>query len=328
MLAMRPMVGADFLKYVSISLFHEPPAQIPMLYSKSLYLEAIPIGLRDWIHSKAIVRSLRRDADGTWLVVAEASDLVPARGIVVGFQGYPHQEVFHLSELESFEEESQGHWRFSMRLPDEPPSQERFDIWVSQSVNLAASAIVGRVTSEMVNAATAGSMLLTDSPFVSELLKLELGTGDEHQEQLATLALDLDLPVLSSVSIQNLMDLRSEHGDSLAIFRRVLNGKLREIRLEPEEARRRQKLEHLRHELTDRVADVQLELDRFKRGLVRDAVIGTASLTAILSGGNSLLAGLLGAAAIALNQRDSHLSKLKEHPLYFLWKLHQEAERK
>lgn len=320
MLEARPMVVADFLIYAPISVLHEPPENLPLLYSETLHAERIPDSLRGWIRERASVHSLRRDENGNWFY-RDGDPLVPSRGIAVGFPDHLLKAFYFLSEAQIVNVEG-DRFEFVQHLPEVPPTPDRFAVWVEQSINLTGGAFLDHISADLVSAANAGSMLLTRSPLVADLLALQFGENESLKADVARLALSLRLPYLQGVSIEQLMHIRSEEGEAFQNFRRSLETKLRELRTEVDEEKVRIKLQNIEHELLEvQVAEVNREVRRFERNFAASALVGAASLVAVLPSGGVSLSTLIAAAASGYKSWSEFQTKVREHPAYFLWRL-------
>jgi hypothetical protein len=137
MLEARPMVAAGFLVYAPISVLHEPPQQLPLLYSETLHAERVPEALRAWMRERVEVHPLQRSDDGYWYH-RDGDPLVPARGIVVSFPEHPQKGIYFLSEAQVIKAEGNRVEFVVQHLPETPPAPHRFSVWVEQSINLRA----------------------------------------------------------------------------------------------------------------------------------------------------------------------------------------------
>jgi hypothetical protein len=84
------------------------------------------------------------------------------------------------------------------------------------------------------------------------------------------------------------------------------------------------KLENLQHELQEiQVAEVEKEVRRVKREVLRSLVIGAVSLGAVVPTTGWSLAGVAAAAVGAYRAGTGYSDRVKEHPAFLLWKLKQ-----
>lgn len=325
MRSLRPMTAAGFLKFVPVSAVREPPSELPITYSSSLYAERIPEDLRDWFRNRARVSVIRRTDDGRGWSWTPDEPLQPSRAICVSFDDYVVAFPYFLLASQ-FTEHPQvpGRFTITQTLPEAPPPAAQFDLWVQQSINQSAGNVLNHLEVDLRHAARSGSLLLTESSFVGDLLRHRV-PAPSVEEGMADLALRLDLPVLQNIDIAGLMNVRMNYGEAFQAFRLALQRHLRELRTTTDGSIMRQRLENLEHEFGEvQLADVRREIERVRRDVVASLVIGAASLAAVVPSGVSL-AGLVGAAAGAYKAASGYLDRVRQHPAYFLWKLNKGA---
>jgi hypothetical protein len=207
-----------------------------------------------------------------------------------------------------------------MRMPKTPPSREIFDAWVSQSVNSSA-----RIHHEMLRrdirwSARFGSQYMTRSRFAASVLdSTEEVSSSSILSSTSSGWLNLNLPIFDSVSMGRLMAARSDE-EAFRRFRLQLEKHFRELRLEADPEKRRQKTENAMHELVEiQLTEVDSAIRRLKRkGLLTGlgAVVSLAGATA--SSGASLIATMYAAYAGYKTFEEYRISA-KESPAYFLW---------
>lgn len=324
MRSVRSMTAGQFLKFVPISAVLEPPEKIPITHSATLYAERIPIELREWVRQRARITPLRRsDRKGwTW---RPGDALEVGRAICVDFENYGRPFIYFLFEPK-FESHADEPNRFTViqRMPESPPPVELFETWVQQSVNQAGGDVLGHLQVDLAHAAHSRSMFLTESAFLADLLRLR--SGPTLSEDVAQFALQLDLPVLAGVSVEDLMRVRNEYGEAFHTFRLTLQRCLRELTTLQDASIIEKKLQNLQHELEEvQVADVKREAQRVKREVFRSLVIGAVSVAAAVPTTGLSLTGLVPAADAASRAATGYQDRVKEHPAFFLWKLKDRA---
>ena len=209
-------------------------------------------------------------------------------------------------------------------MPESPPPGEQFEAWVQQSVNQAGGDVLGHLQVDLVHAARSRSMFLTESAFLADLLRVR--SGPTLSEDVARFALQLDLPVLAGISVEDLMRVRNEHGEAFHTFRLTLQRHLRELRTLQDASVIEKKLQNLQHELEEvQVADVKREARRVQREVLGSLVIGAVSVGAAVPTTGWSLTGLVPAAAVAYRAGTGYGDRVKEHPAFFLWKLKDRA---
>lgn len=194
---LQPLVASGLLKLVPASLPHEPPSELTILYSPSLFAETVPEPLLDWFHDRADVSPMVRHDGGGW-EPRPAEKLEPCRGIFIRLRGFDEARVFHLMATD-FQERVPGREDlFHMRqsIPEQPPDRGTFQAWITQSLNQFSGNVYARVESDMTNAAATDTMMFTDSPLVSDLLELRIGEHGKIEDALASLAMRFELPFL------------------------------------------------------------------------------------------------------------------------------------
>jgi len=113
------MVAANYVKWLPLSYLFEPPAELPIYYSKNQFADELPPEVSGFFHKRVIVENLRRDrADWVW-----DANLPTARGIAVSFQGdaglgMMHQLFDH--EVSSLDDATR---RVTIRISCRMPSQ-------------------------------------------------------------------------------------------------------------------------------------------------------------------------------------------------------------
>jgi hypothetical protein len=275
------MTAARFLKFAPITAVLEPPDETPITYSANLYEDRIPDALRDWIRNHARVNPLRKHTGRDGWYWRPEDPIEVGRAIVVSFEGHEGAFTYFLftTQAEPHPDGEEGHFVLTQWMPDTPPPLAQFQAWVTQSVNQSGGKLLEHLHVDMTHADHTGSMLLTQSELLGELLTMRT-VGATITKDLAQLALQLDLPILGQVSVDDLMNVRNDYGEAFHNFRLVLQRYLREIRT-ADRGVIEKKLENLQHELQEvQVAEVQKEVRRVKREVLRSLVIGAVSLAA------------------------------------------------
>ena len=324
MRSVRSMTAGRFLKFVPISAVLEPPDQTPITYSATLYAERIPVELREWVRQRARITTLRRSDRKGWNW-RPGDALEVGRAICVDFEGYGRAFPYFLF-TSKFESHADDPSRFTVTqwMPESPPRGEQFEAWVQQSVNQAGGDVLERLGVDLVHAAHSRSMFLTESPFLSDLLRLR--SGPTLSEDVAQFALQLDLPVLAGISVEDLMRVRNEYGEAFHAFRLTLQRHLKVLRTLQDASVIEKKLQNLQHELEEvQVADVEREARRVQREILSSLVIGAVSVAAAVPTTGWSLTGLVPAVAAAYRAGTGFGDRVREHPAFFLWKLKDRA---
>lgn len=322
MKSLAPLVAIDYVKFSPISLLHEPPSELFIYHSDNYFADILPHELLDYFYKKVKVYPMQR-VDGGWGIFPEKK-LEPCRGIAIEFDGHSENvgNFYHLfeSEVVSMDEET-GRVLFRQHLPDTPPEKNYFNAWVSQSVNRSAGGFMNQVLSEIYQSSSFGSMYLTTSPFVQDLLGYKLNIPGDFKSEIANLVLDLELPVLEDVSLEDLMSIRTQDGEAFHNFRIALEKNLRGLRGVHDSDQLRRELENVAHEMSEvQVNEIQTKIRTVKKTSGIDMAIATASLSAAIQSHGLSLLGLGVVLAKGYKNYTSYIRDVKQNPAYFLWR--------
>ena len=131
-----PMVSSSYLKFFPLSYYCEPDEETPLTYSESGYADALPPAILSKYLEKVEVKSIRRAKECLTL----ENSLRIGRDIAVQFRGdqIENTNFYCLLETEFVKvKDESGVFQFKMHLPDEPPTNENFQTWVtSPSISL------------------------------------------------------------------------------------------------------------------------------------------------------------------------------------------------
>jgi hypothetical protein len=327
---LTPMVAGDFLYFAPISLLHEPPETLVLTASEALFEERVPASLREFFAKRARVQPLERMPGGGWRSNPK-SPLGPTRSIVVGFDDYPQPYIYQLLDTKvlSFDEAT-GVAQIDQTLPDAPPSEEQFRAWLTQSINQSAGDLLRRTEADVMNAVASGSLLLTNSGLVADLLTEGFRASPPTPEtEIARLAMNLELPIVQEAGIGDLMRVRVSEGEAFDAFRLALKSKLREMRHVSDAETLKAKIQDYQHELEQvQVPQLGQQIARLKREFMPDIGVGLASLMAAVLSPNATLMGVLVAGFSAAQKAVRYVNTKTQNPAFFLWKLKKEAGRK
>ena len=325
----QPLVAGGLLKLVPASFQHEPPREVGISYSPTLFSERVPAALLPWFHNRAEVSPMRRRDGAGGGEARRGDELEPCRAILVRLRGLNGAMTFHLAGIKKHEPlpGRENVLRVTQWIPDEPPDTETFRNWITQSVNQFSGDVYRRVASDMRNAAGSGTMMFTDSPLVSELLELQMTEQGGIREDLANLAMRFELPFLDDLTVEDLMTIRRLEGEAFENYRLELERQLRSLRAIESEEELVRCLEEVQHEIAEvQVRHVQKEVRRVKRDIFREAFIGAASLATVIPSQGVSLATFLWAGDKVWKYALEY-DEVRREPSYFVWRLLQRAQR-
>lgn len=319
LLSCRPMVANGYVRFFPTSLENEAPAELPIYASGDGFANALPPHLLALYKDAANVRSVVASEEG--LLVQPS--LALGRRIHVDFDGIESGTAFGYNLLEqevvSWDRES-GRARVAMRLPKTPPSRDVFDAWVSQSVNSSARTHFEMLHRDIRWSARFGSQYMTRSRFAASVLESTEAVSSKSIASSTTNGwLNLDLTTFDNVSMERLMAARSDE-EAFQRFRLQLERIFRELRLETDPEKRRQKTENALHELLDiQLTEVDSAIRRLKRKGVLTGVGAVASLAAATATSGASLIATMYAAYSGYKTFEEYRISAKESPAYFLW---------
>ncbi len=176
------------------------------------------------------------------------------------------------------------------------------------------------------------SMLAPSFQLHKELLRIATEPVERGELEIGQLALRLELPVIQSVSVSDLVHVRAECYEAFRDFRVVLRQKLAGLRDIGDPVRFAHALEDIQREVMEQqVREVDKELRRVKRTMKNDLMLAAVTgVTAALYAGPTTPLALLLQATSAKKVADVISAVLNvrgplELPGYFLWKLARSA---
>jgi len=325
LLALRPMVAADYVKLMPTSYSFEPPKEIPLTYSETGFQERVPEALRQFFHERAIVESVK-DVDGAKIIYPK---LEIGRGIYIRFEDHDLSEGYGyiLVPIESVGGED-ANLELLLGKPTAPPEREEFEAWVFQSINQSAGRIYSRVLVENIFAKRFNASYLSASPLVFELLEQAIPLKDDISVNTTNAFLNMELPFIENVDVETLMRVRTDEGEAFENFRVALDKQLRDLRLESDPGKLKIKTENAMHELMDvQVRQIDQKLASLKKSMLAEAAVTAAGLVgAIQSSGLTLPIALL-AALKGYKSLTEYKTQKKENPVFFLWKILKQSKR-
>lgn len=316
-----PLVVTQFAKYVPISLIHEPPKELPILYSSDNFSSELSEDLYTFFHENAKVSNVIIK-DGI-MRYKENDRLSLGTTIAIDFdrehirKGHIYQ--FMASKIHNLDEKT-GRFEIMQYIPDSI-SHNDFENWVTNSINRAAITEFRTTLNEAILAKKLKCMYMAKSQFTSDLLSQTIAKSSVNSD-LANLSMKLDLPILNEISVEDLVSIRTDSGEAFYNFRIQLNSKLLSLRGLTDKDELQRKIENISYEMNQiQVNEVKKEYRKIVKSFGVDAVVLTGSLvTSFFTGGLTLI-GAAGALAKGGSDYIKYLNGVKENNGYFLWKL-------
>ena len=202
-----PMVAANFVKLLPVSVVFEPPKELPLFASDNYFDDALPAALLKIFRERARVESLQKTTEG-WM---ETNELFPCRAILIRFEGHPREQVFiynYFNTEATVIDEDKRLVEFKMTMPDAPPPPAAFDAWVRQSINQASRALYSQTFTEGMIANDLGALYSTRSELIAEALKTTSTSDSSISSHSATVLVNMELPFLDGIDVEKLMKVR------------------------------------------------------------------------------------------------------------------------
>lgn len=315
-----PLVATQFVKYVPISLIHEAPKELPILYSRDNFSSELSKELYSFFYKNAKVYNVIQK-NGT-MYYDKNDKLRLGTTIAIDFDSEhirSHIYQFLQQEVKSFDENT-GKIQIMQYIPDSITPND-FNAWVKNSINRAAIAEFRTTLNEAILAKKLNCMYMAKSQFTSDLLSQTVAANSVDTD-LANLSMNLDLPVLDKISLDDLMYIRFNNGEAFHNFRTQLNSKLLSLRGITDKDDLQRKLESISYELNQtQVYEVKKEYRKITKTFAADASLLTGSLITSFSTGGLTLIGAAGAIIKGSFDYFKYLNQVKENNGYFLWKL-------
>jgi len=314
-----PMIAANYLKYYPTSYYLEPSDRIPVTYSENGFSDVLPPTILDYYRENSNVKSLRKTSTG-WIV---ENSLRVGRGIAVNFRydNDSNMRIYNLFDQKVISMDDDTRIvKFAFSLPDEPPPVDEFNSWVNQSVNQSARGHYDQLFKGLTLSSKLGASYLTGSKFTQNLLGSK-GPEQSISDFISNCVLNIDLPFLDKISMNDLMSVREGDGEAFELFRKELETKFRELRLEADPDNFKIKIQNIVHELRDvQITKIDQKFKELRKGALSNTVIAVGGLAgSVVTSGWSIAATII-ALANGYKTYSDFKVKVKENPSYFLWK--------
>src|ERR1035437_5335369 len=321
MKALTPMVAAGFLKFLPLAIEHSSRGELAIKYSDNYFEDVLPQDILRLFREAAVIKTLRLVPQG---FVVERT-LYPARAVSITFKGNPdHGDFVYIlweQEVENVNTEA-GTFRARLSLPNDSPVPAYFNVWVRQSVNQAAAALFSRAEQTLVTAASLNAVVGSRSDLLFRAVQKVYKPHTNVPMRAANVFLNLELPFINSLKIEDLMRLRQEEGDAFRRFRLLLDQKLGGIRAAVDSDEAKREAELAVHELTEvRMEELDSKIKDFRDKLADNSILANIGFaSAVQTAGFSLHAAAQGVVGIG-KTLVGYRKDVKRNPAFFLWKI-------
>lgn len=277
--SVAPLVRAGLCSIIPVSLLHRAPNEIPIFASEDCFASAVPETIRGFVHNSAVIHEVMPLPDGAFAICNEPPK-EPTRGIQIAFHGdtVARSGMFYLLfEARPTGKIKDGRVTIEQSLNwDNKPSQEQFDIWVTQSINKTAINRLAAVSSELHLADGLNATYVTESAFESKLLGLESVDAPRSLRENAVNFLTANAPFIGAASPEAVVRLRHDYPGLFEKFQASLlhvSSQLIGVEADYEE---KAKALYVK-EIEPQVRDINSQLSKVKWQSGSSAVLATAA---------------------------------------------------
>ena len=165
---------------------------------------------------------------------------------------------------------------------------------------------------------------ITNFDVMWKLMNWKFGNTDNEQNTIPAL-LEIDLKFLEDINVKDILKIREKEGSTFQDFRNTFNEFCKDISAIPGTSNFKKEVLDLKKEkIEPQLRKLDREFSRIKKyRSIRGVAIGIGSLSAAALGpiGVPLIAGGIATLLREYSEYDKERSKMKESPLFFLWKI-------
>lgn len=284
------LVVCNFVKFVPITLLHEVSEYVPIRFDKDNFNNCLPSEILSFLRKHIVVHNLEPCPDGLRVLFEEP--LKKGTGLYIFFPECKERsgEVVRYMQMNhtTICDES-GKMVVELEIPDSISDME-FRIWLHQSINAASKQLYDETYKELCYAQELHSMYMTRSQFKADLLTKGI-TNNSVQSKIANLVLELDIPVFQNISLDNIMEIRQNYGESFKNFRSELGNKLIHLNGIEDDRQLMAELDAVSYEINETyINSINREISSLKRSLGMEIAILTGTLlSSYATGGMTLV---------------------------------------
>lgn len=320
------LVASQFIKFLPVRLLNEAPKNLPILYSENNFRDAFPPELYNWFHKNARVHNIEKVDGSMRYDISKPLQLGTTIHVDFGPECFSTGMIYQFvrSEIDKMNKDS-AEVRFKQYIPDSISTND-FKEWVEHSINRASIRVYNDIFNELSFANQANCMYLTESTFSAQLLKSAVPSQGPKTD-IANLSLKLELPLFSQLSLNEIINIRCNYGESFENFRKMLASKLIVLRGIQDPNELKLNLDNISYELEElQKHDIDKEYKKIIRSFGIDGMVLTGSLIASFCTGGLSMLGAAGAVAKSGLDYTRYLSEVKENDGFFLWKVNRAAK--
>lgn len=298
----RPLIMAGFVKILPLSFFNRPNNEIPLLYSDDAFRSAIPTEIHDFIHSNAILKSVKPGKEGSMLVLPEEAHIRRRPALNVEFKDDYWRRGVSLYLFQTIEDKKLNeHGHLLVRPtwnPKQHLTQQEFDRWSYQTINQAMRVRLTNIYSETSVATRLGHTYVTESNFEARLLSMA-GIQDSSSTDHSAKFLEANNSFIKIDSPETIIELRTKFGSAFERFNLTLmhvTAVLSDVALEDFD-RRAKMLFHA--EILPQIDELRSNLGSLSKAAIAGGFVSLTGLAAAVATGTAptLIQSLMLAAA-------------------------------
>lgn len=322
------LVVCNFVKFVPITLLHEVPEYVPIRFDKDNFNNCLPSEVLSFLRKHIVVHNLEPCSDG--LRVLSEEPLKKGTGLYIYFPECKERsgEVVRYMKMNptTICDES-GKMVAEFKIPNSISDME-FRIWLHQSINAASKQLYDETYKELCYAQELHSMYMTRSQFKADLLAKGI-TNNSVQSKIANLVLELDIPVFQDISLNKIMEIRQNYGESFKNFRSELGNKLIHLNGIEDDRQLMAELDAVSYEINETyINSINREISSLKRCLGMEIAILTGTLLSSYATGGMTLIGAAAATIAGIKDSNKLFGDIRQNPGFFLWKIEKKKSRK
>jgi len=319
------LIQADLVKVVPLSFFNRPSDDVPLLLSDDAFNSSIPNELHDFIHSRALLKSVIKDKMGRILVLREDASEKCRPALNVGFSGDFWKKGVQLYLFQTIEKVGDVDGGIECRQVWEPEKyldRETFARWSYQTINQAMRVRLRNIYNETKLANKLGYTYVTESEFESKLLSLS-GTEELPFANRPCKFLDANSALINVENPEIIIELRDKYPAAFERFNSSVLYAVEHLKdVEPSNFEAKAQL-YFNNEILPQIDELRTNANSISRSATKGVLLSLGGITtAILSGSSlplipSLMVAAAGGASEALSSLGRH-QDFKKTPVY-IW---------
>lgn len=322
------LVVCNFVKFVPITLLHEVSEYVPIRFDKDNFNNCLPSEILSFLRKHIKVHNLVPCQNG--LRILSEEPLKKGTRLYIYFPECKERSgevVQYMNMNPTTICNKSGKMEIALKIPNTISDME-FNVWLHQSINTASKQLYDETYKELCYAQELHSMYMTRSQFKADLLAKGI-INNSIQSKIANLALQLDVPVFQGITLDKIMEIRQNYGESFKNFRSELGNKLIHLNGIEDGGELKAELDVVSYEINETyINSINREISSLKRSLGMDIAILTGTLLSSYATGGMTLIGAAAATIAGIKDSNKLFGDIRQNPGFFLWKIEKKKSRK